>query len=198
MKTMPLGPWPHRLHGWFQHFFGRDGAAYAAYQEAFHHAPAAATAACLGYLAARLERLEEAEAWYGSAAALAPERGEHHFNLGYVRDRLGRPRQAIAAFDAALDLDPQLDRAWYGKGLAHAALGEHEAAATALEKAVELQPMNGIAYYHLGMAYHHAGRQQESERIARRLAAFEPRLARQLMQDGEHPQLLPLVAHLEA
>lgn len=195
---MPLGPWSYRLHGWLLHFLGRDGAAYAAYKEAFRHAPAAATAACLGYLATRLERLEEAEAWYASAASLAPERGEHHFNLGYVRDRLGRPRQAIAAFDAALHLNLQLDRAWYGKGLAHAALGEHEAAATALEKAVELQPMNGIAYYHLGMAYHHAGRHQESERIARRLAAFEPRLARQLMRDGEHPQLLPLVAHLEA
>ena len=183
---MPLGPWSYRLHGWLLHFLGRDGAAYAAYQEAFRHTPGAATAACLGYLAARLERLEEAEAWYASAASLAPERGEHHFNLGYVRDRLGRPRQAIAAFDAALHLNLQLDRAWYGKGLAHAALGEHEAAATALEKAVELQPMNGIAYYHLGMAYHHAGRHQESERIARRLGT-----------DDEDPDLLAMVESYE-
>jgi tetratricopeptide (TPR) repeat protein len=189
--------WRHYARGWLHHFFGREDSAFEAYSKAFRiNSQDVRSARHLAAIAAKRMNYETAEKWFELALALTPDDGPNWFNLGFVRERAGKPVEAIIAFAEATRLVPHQDRAWYGMGLAYARLGQHVAAADALEQVVKLQPMNGEGYYQLGMACHHADRAADVTRIVKRLAAFEPKLARKLVCDTERAELMNLVPEL--
>ncbi len=189
--------WRHYARGWLLHFFGQSDSAYAAFVEAYHANPKDIhSARHLAAIAAETQRWELAESWFEKVLALAPEEGDTWFNLGFVRGHSGKSQGAIMAFRESVRLKPNQDRAWYGMGLAHARLGEHDAAAVALREAVRLQPMNGEACYQLGMALHHARQFDEVVKVVARLAGFEPKRARKLVQDTGRSELRHLIPDL--
>ncbi|MBA3032822.1 MAG: tetratricopeptide repeat protein [Gammaproteobacteria bacterium] len=189
--------WRHYARGWVFHFLGQVDVAYAAYAEAFRIDPSdIQSARHLAAIAVERQRWDEAEAWYQTSLDLLSTDADTWFNLGFVRERAAKSAEAIAAFSEAVRLKPAQDRAWYGMGLAHARLGQHAAAASALQQAVKLQPMNGEAFYQLGMALHHAERPDELKPVVIKLAGFEPKRARKLVQDAGRADLLPLIPDL--
>lgn len=189
--------WRHYARGWLLHFFGRPEQAYSAFAEALHNHPQDVQAMrYLAAIAAVRQRWDLAESWLEGILAVQQTDADAWFNLGFVRERADKAAAAIAAFDEAVRQQPTHDRAWYGMGLAYARLGQHGDAVIALQSAVRLQPMNGEAYYQLGMALHHAQRPDEVKAVFEKLLGFEPRRARQLMQDCGRIDLLPLLPGL--
>lgn len=189
--------WRHYARGWLLHFFGRSEQAYQEYVAAFRERPDDVQAARhLAALAAERKDFAAAESWFLEALRIVPDDASSHFNLGFVRQQQGRQREAIAAFADATRLQPTLDRAWYGMGLARAALGEHLDAVTAFTEATRLQPMNGEAFYQLGMAWHHAGERDKLQQVVKKLVAFEPKRARQLVRDSGRDDLMALIPEL--
>ncbi len=189
--------WRNYARGWLLHFFGREDSAFEAYLTAFRNNPLDfRSARHLAAIAAKRKDYDAASQWFEAALALTPDDGANWFNLGYVREQAGKPKEAIAAFREAVRLVPTQDMAWYGMGLAHARLGQHAEAVNALEKVVELQPMSGAGFYQLGMAYHHANRPGDVARMVKRLVGFEPKRAKQLVQDAGRADLVKLIPEL--
>ena len=189
--------WRNYASGWVFHFIGKPDIAYAAYAEAFRIDPRdVRPARHLAAIAADRQRWDLAESWFEKVLAVQPEDADTWFNLGFVREHAGKAEAAIIAFDEAVRIKPTQDRAWYGKGLAHARLGQHEAAADALREAANLQPMNGNAYYQWGMALHHARRPDEVKTVVEKLVGFDPKRAKQLVQDTERSDLMRLIPEL--
>ncbi len=189
--------WRHYARGWVFHFFGKSASACAAFTEAFRIDPAdVQSARHLASIAVEAQRWEVAESWLERVLELVPEDADTWFNLGFVREHAGQAVTAVAAFAEAVRLKPFQDRAWYGMGLAHARLGQHAAAARSFQEAVRLQPLNGEAYYQLGMALHHAYRPDEVKAVVTKLVSFEPKRARQLVQDAGRSDLIQLIPDL--
>ncbi len=113
------------------------------------------------------------------SAALAPQAATW-FNLAYLLQETERHEEALAAFDRAIALDAKLDRAWYGKALSLIKLGRVADAIPLLKRNVELQPMSPYGWYQLAHAYQRLGQREQVAKTIRRLAAFEPKVARQL------------------
>lgn len=189
--------WRHYARGWLFHFFGREDAAFAEYKLAFRADPNNLQAARhLAFIAAQKKHYDVAEHWFVETLKLAPEDADTHFNLGYVREQAGKPREAIVSFGEATRLRPGLDRAWYGLGLAHAMLGEYDQAIPALDEAAKLQPMNTIAWHQLGLACHRAGLADRTRAIVEKLVDFDPKAARQLVQETGRQDLAALIPEL--
>jgi tetratricopeptide (TPR) repeat protein len=189
--------WRHYARGWLFHFFGRTARARGEYELAFRHDPRdAQSARHIAFIAAQDEDYDTALRWFDAALVIAPGDAATHFNRGYALQQAGRVTQAVASFGEATRLNPNLDRAWYGMGLAHAACGDHAAAIVALAEAARLQPFNGYAFYQLGMAYHHDGQPEETARVLKKLAGFDPKLARQLARDSGRDDLAQLLPKL--
>ena len=102
------------------------------------------------------------------------------FNLGFLEQEAGRHDQAIEAFDAAIARDAKLDRAYYGKALSLIKIGRVEQAVPLLRRNIELQPMSPFGFYQLAHAYHRLGDRDKVAGTIKRLAAFEPKVAKQL------------------
>ncbi|MDO8932057.1 MAG: tetratricopeptide repeat protein [Rhodocyclaceae bacterium] len=189
--------WRHYARGWLFHFFGREDKAFTEYAEAFRRDPTNVQAARhLAFIAAQQKRFDIAEEWFVETLKLTPDDADTHFNLGYVREQAGKSRDAVAAFAAATRLKPILDRAWFGLGVAHAALDEYAEAIPAFDEAVRLQPMNSIAWHHLGMACHKAGNAERTRAVVETLVGFDPKAARQLVQDSGRQDLAKLIPEL--
>lgn len=193
---MDYEQWRHSARAWLFHFIGKTDLAYEEYVTAYRHAPSAAAARNLGFIAATKERLDDAIRWFGEAVRLEPEDADTWFNLGFARERNGLHLEAIAAFREATRLKPELDRAWYGLGLACAKLGQHPEAAAAFEEVARLQPMHGEAWYQLGMAQHHARNPDRVKQVIEKLRTFDPKRSNQLIHDAERSDLTHLIQEL--
>ncbi len=194
---MDFDRWRHYARAWLYHFFGNEEAASAEYEEAFRiDANDAQSARHLAAIAAGKRRFDVAERWFAEVLRIAPESADDHFNLGFVRGEMGKSRDAIASFQEAVRYRPSLDRAWYGMGLAHIKLSEHELAITPLDRAAKLQPMNGHAWHQLGIACHLAGKSDRLPPIVKRIAEFDPKIARQLIRDTGRDDLTGLLPEL--
>ena len=114
---------------------------------------------------------------------LDPKQAATWFNLGYLQQETNRHEQAIAAFDRAIALDEKLDRAYYGKALSLIKTDRIDAAIPLLLKNIELQPMSPFGFYQLAHAYHRLGAADKVARTIRKLADFEPKVAKQLERE---------------
>ena len=82
--------------------------------------------------------------------------------------------------------------------MANLALGNQAEAAQAFKKVCELQPMNGIAFYQLGMAQHQCADAEALSKTAARLAEFDPKHTRMLVQDSGRSDLQHLLLMIVA
>lgn len=126
--------------------------------------------ALLGNRAEAIELIRQTLDIDGSRAA-------QWFNLGFLQQEEESHQEAIANFRRAVSLDAKLDRAWYGLALSLIKVGRIEEAIVALEKNTELQPMSPYGWYQLAHAYCRLGQTPQAERVIRKLATFEPKVA---------------------
>ncbi len=86
-----------------------------------------------GHVAVLRGRLDVAEAAYGAAAAMAPDRALPYTSLGGVFRRQDRLDEALAAYGAALQRAPQDEGALRGRAELHADAGRRSEAAADYE-----------------------------------------------------------------
>jgi len=137
----------------------------------------------LAHLKAAVGRRPEAVELLRAALAIDASKAGTWYNLGFLQQEEQRHDEAIASFDRAIALDAKLDMAYYGKALSLIKTGRLDEAIGPLKKNIELQPMSPFGFYQLAHVYH---RLQQPERVAktiRRLAGFEPQVARQLERE---------------
>jgi tetratricopeptide (TPR) repeat protein len=143
----------------------------------------ASALASVAHLQAQQGRRPDAVANLKRALSLDPGRADAWFNLGYLQQEEQRHDDAIASFERALALDDKLDRAWYGKALSLIKSGRAEDAIEPLQRNVKLQPLSPYGLYQLAHVYHRLQRRDEVATTIRRLATFEPQVARQLERE---------------
>ncbi len=139
--------------------------------------------ATLAYLRAGCGDLKAACRLLDKAVALAPARAAHRFNRGYLFQQQELHQAALQDFEQALVLDPALDRAWYGKALSLIRLNRLNDAIEPLRRNTELQPMSPYGWYQLAHVHHRLGDAGSVARVIRRIAQFEPAVARKLIQE---------------
>ena len=98
-------------------------------------------------------RLEDAEAAYRSALALAPSDTAITHNLGVIAAALGRQQNAIALFDDVIARQPRYVSAHYNRALALLALGQSRAAIEGLSRTCAFEPEHYSAHRALGFLW---------------------------------------------
>lgn len=101
----------------------------------------------------RAGRLDDAEAAYRAALALAPARPSVLHNFGVLLAARGRHDEALAAFETAIAGEPGYAAAHYNRGVALAALGRPRDAIAAFEYAGALEPGHYEAHRALGFLW---------------------------------------------
>ncbi|HVL58148.1 MAG TPA: tetratricopeptide repeat protein [Burkholderiaceae bacterium] len=139
--------------------------------------------ATIAHMKAGKGRRTEAIALFEQALALDSQQAGTWFNLGFVQQEEARHEQALRSFERAIELDPKLDRAYYGQALSLIKLERLEEAIAPLKKNIELQPMSPYGFYQLAHVYHRLGRAGDVATTIKRLAQFEPNVAKQLERE---------------
>ena len=143
--------------------------------------------ATVAHMKAQAGGRREAVALLQRAVELDPESAHAWFNLGFLQQEEQRHDEALASFERALVLDPKLDRAWYGKALSLIKSGRPQEAVAPLKRNTELQPMSPYGFYQLAHVYHKLEDKDGVARTIRKLAEFEPKVAKQLEREtGVH------------
>ncbi len=134
---------------------------------------------------ARAQRGARAEAirLLERAVALDPSRAGDWYNLGYLQQEEHRHAEAIESMRRAIALNDKLDLAHYGLALSLIKTDRHREAIAPLKRNIELQPMSPYGFYQLAHVHHRFGETDEVVRLIRRLAGFEPQVARQLQRE---------------
>lgn len=166
------------------HLFRRDDAALGYWRRIQAARPEdPRVLASVAHLAAQRGATGEAIALLEEAVARGPSDAPSWFNLGFLRQKNSDHEGALAAFARAVSLDPKLDRAWYGQGISLMQTGRLEEAVEPLTRNTKLQPMSPFGWYQLGHVHARLGQRAEAEKMVRRLAQFEPQVAKQLARE---------------
>lgn len=139
--------------------------------------------ASIAHMHAEAGRYDTASALMRESLALDGGQAGTWFNLGYLQQRSERHDEAIASFDRAIGIDSKLDRAYYGKALSLIKTNRVEDAIPILRRNIELQPMSPFGFYQLAHAYNRLGERDKVAGTIRKLAAFEPKVAKQLEKE---------------
>jgi tetratricopeptide (TPR) repeat protein len=126
---------------------------------------------------------DEAIRLFERALALDPKRAADWYNLGYLLQDAQRHDEAIAAMRRAIALNEKLDLAHYGLALSLIKTDRLEEAIEPLKRNIALQPMSPYGFYQLAHVHHRLGHPKEAVALIRRLAGFEPQVARQLQRE---------------
>jgi tetratricopeptide (TPR) repeat protein len=129
-----------------------------------------------GFLHQSLGQLDEAEAAFERALALAPRRAALHRALGQVLLASGKPGEAIAPLERSLELEDDPE-AWRALGLAQASSGHPDDALASWRRALDgsAGPPERDAELLLEMAQLEAGRGRDAEAADLFLASFARR-----------------------
>lgn len=122
---------------------------------------------CLGIIAARDGRLQEAEDRFLSANRVNPSHGAYQ-NLATLYVQEGRCREAREQLDLALQYEPDDIAAWIELGNLHWQAGEQREAIQALRRAAAIDPGSAEPYRALALALMQAGEVSEAERLLRK------------------------------
>ncbi|MDE1149523.1 MAG: tetratricopeptide repeat protein [Azospirillaceae bacterium] len=131
-------------------------------------------ARCLDAVGLEADDGEEADAAYGRAIALTPQRADLLAARGGLRDRQGRFDDAVVDLEAALALDGGVALYHYNLGHALQGAGRWDAALTAYERALALDPGLSDALLNLANTLMAAGRAREAVVRYLRLLAGAP------------------------
>ncbi len=179
-----MSAWYFRQMAVWSSFVKRDDLALHYWDRLHALRPTDATVvAKLAHLKAAAGARQDAIAHLQEALELDAGDAASWFNLGFVQQEEGAHDDALRSFDKAIDLDARLDRAWYGKALSLIKLGKVEEAVDPLERNTELQPMSPFGWYQLAHVHHRLGDSERTARVIRKLAGFEPEVARQLERE---------------
>jgi tetratricopeptide (TPR) repeat protein len=179
-----IAAWYFRQMAVWSSFFRRDDSAIRYLVRLRASRPTDATVvARLAHLKAVAGARQDAIAHLHEALELDAGDAASWFNLGFVQQEEGAHDDALRSFDRAIDLDARLDRAWYGKALSLIKLGRIEEAVDPLERNTELQPMSPFGWYQLAHVHHRLGDFERTARVIRKLAGFEPAVARRLERE---------------
>ncbi len=102
-----------------------------------------------------------------TAAALAPEDPETHYNLGRTLELAGHLAEAQSRLEEATRLRPNLALAWLHLGTVEQARGEHDAAVASLRRALALAPDRARTYVALANALLALKRPDDARRTLR-------------------------------
>jgi len=119
-------------------------------------------------------RLDEAEASFHRALAIAPRDAEVWNDLGNLELRRGRRAEAIANFRAALEAEPSHYRALYSLGMTLAQDGDLARALPLVQSALRVAPNEAAIWDGLGSILRAQGREAEAEQAYRRSLALDP------------------------
>ena len=117
------------------------------------------------------------------AINIDPNQPSYWFNLGYLLQELEDHAEAIDAFRRALAMNEKMDACWYGIAISQVKLGLLDEAVTSLKRNTEMQPMSPYGWYQLAHTYCRLGRMEDAEKVVRKLAGFEPKIALKLEQE---------------
>jgi tetratricopeptide (TPR) repeat protein len=98
-------------------------------------------------------KYDEAVKKYLSAAAVAPDWYEPHYELGQTYYQMKRPDDSRAQYERALELDPNCWLCYQGLGNLADDLGNSELALQQYQKAVEFAPDQGQPRYNLAITF---------------------------------------------
>lgn len=184
MSGTSLATWWWRQMATWARLFRRDDVALGYWRRIHAARPEdPRVLASVAHLAAQRGATGEAIALLDQAVTRDPSDAPSWFNLGFLRQKNGDHDGALAAFGRAVSLDPKLDRAWYGQGISLMQAGRLQEAIEPLTRNTRLQPMSPFGWYQLGHVHARLGQRAEAEKMVRRLAQFEPQVARQLARE---------------
>lgn len=140
------------------------------------------------------DRLPEALALAGDAAALLPDRGDVAYNRGVILRRAGHLAEAVGEWVRALDLIPTHQGAAFNLACALAEAGRADDAAAIYRALLALAPGHRDAAFNLGNLLHRLRRLDEAETVFAELCARHPGFAAgwinrgQTLQEAERPE----------
>jgi len=143
-------------------------------QHAPRHAPALH---CLGLIAQRAARQEEAADLIGRAIAADPLVPEYHYNLAGPLQALGRTPEAQASLRNAIRLKPDLAPAHLNLGVLLFNLGRLDEATACFRESIRLRPQDPWAYLNLGKALRTQDQLDDAEAAFRQAIQLAPNLA---------------------
>jgi len=188
MQASGLSIWFWKNMAVWSRLLKRDAMALEYWQRIAAARPADAKAqATVGHLLAELGQRDRAIEAVQRSLSLNAEQAPTWYNLGYLLQEAERHPEAIVAFQRAAALDEKLDRAYYGQALSLIKTGQLEQAIPLLRRNIELQPLSPFGFYQLGHVYHRLQKPERVSEMVKRLAGFEPQVARQLARETSAP-----------
>ncbi|MFN5880875.1 MAG: tetratricopeptide repeat protein [Burkholderiales bacterium] len=188
MQASVLSIWFWKNMAVWSRLLKRDAMALEYWQRIAAARPTDAKAqATVGHLQAELGQRDQAIEAVQRSLALDAEQPATWYNLGYLLQEAERHAEAIVAFQRASALDEKLDRAYYGQALSLIKTGQLEQAIPLLRRNIDLQPLSPFGFYQLGHVYHRLQRPERVSEMVKRLAGFEPQVARQLARETSAP-----------
>ncbi len=139
--------------------------------------------AIIAFIRAGHGQKQEAATLIRQAIALDPDQPAYWFNLGYLLQEMEDHAEAIQAFRRVLALNEKMDASWYGMAISQVKLGLLDEAVASLKRNTEMQPMSPYGWYQLAHTYFRMGKMEDAEKVVRKLAGFEPKVALKLEQE---------------
>ena len=132
----------------------------------------------------RLNRGEFRQAMvsFQEAMRIKPDYADAWYNAGVVYGLLQDYPRAIASYQEALRLDPTNADGWVKRGMAHQTIGQYPQAIACYESALHYRPEDSVALQNLGALYAVAGNRERALEAFRRLRAFHPAQAEELLR----------------
>ena len=128
----------------------------------------------LALITAQTDRMQEAAALFGSAAAARPHLAAAHLNHGNALRALGELEPAITCFDRALSADQNFAQASFSRAETLEEMGQFELARQAYERTIASAPDFVDAYNNLGNVLQVLGRHPQALEAYQRAIAIRP------------------------
>jgi predicted CXXCH cytochrome family protein len=157
----------------------------------------------LGNLYGRLDRPDEAIAYYRTALEIDDLFYPAKVNLAMLENARGRNDEAARLLREVLEAYPDQHQTAYSLGLLLAEMNRYEEAADYLERAARGMPEHARAHYNLGLLRQELGRLDDAESALRRAVEIEPLnldllygLAHHYLQRGQARRAAPIAERM--
>lgn len=129
---------------------------------------------CLGRVAEKQNRIDEAIKYYNEAAGLNPKSAEVYNNLGNCYIQKGKLNEAIEYYHQAARINPAHIECHHNAGVAYLKMGNIEEAESEFRKAIAIDPAFVPSISELGNLLSKQNRYEEAAEIFKNWAARQP------------------------